>query len=152
MRRLSLALGAKEMNMARRQLKAIHCTVWRDRRIVFRYKEGRWDIFESIRPWDIREALKVSLEKVEKAVPGSLKIAANLDDKHWQSNRRRTRRYIAESPDLLYIESPHLQAQSEAVAGYHVLTNIPWRDVPHILRLVCEAAEIEYGSLANISF
>lgn len=119
---------------------------------MFRYSQGRWDVFESLRPWDIREALRVSLERVEEAVPGSLEKAVVLDDKNWQSQKRRTRRYIAESPDLLYIDSPHLQAQSEAVSGYHVLTNIPWRDVPHILRLVCEAAEIEYGSLANISF
>ncbi|WP_156782818.1 hypothetical protein [Acidihalobacter yilgarnensis] len=138
--------------MAHRQLKAIHCTVWKDRRIVFRYKDGRWDIFESIRPWDIRDALKTSLERIEEAVPGSMEKASSLDDKNWQSNKRRTRRYIAETPDLLYIESPHLQAQSEAVAGYHVLTNIPWRDVPHILRLACQAAEIDYGTLSNISF
>ena len=138
--------------MENRKLKALHCTVWKDRRIVFRYKDGRWDIFESIRPWDIREALKISLERIEEAVPGSIQKAANLDDKNWQSNNRRTRRYIAETPDLLYIGSPHLQAHSAEVAGYHVLTNIPWRDVPRILRLACEASEIEYGTLGNFSF
>ena len=140
------------MNTTKRQLKAIHCIVRKDPRIVFRYKDGRWDVFESLRPWGIREALKISLERVEAAVPGALEKAAHLDDKNWQSNRRRSRRYIAESPELLYIESPHLQAQSEAVSRYHVLTNIPWRDVPLILRLACQAAEIEYGALSNISF
>jgi hypothetical protein len=52
---------------------------------------------------------------------------------------------------LLCINSPHLQGQSESIAGYHVLTIIQWRDVPHIIKLVCRAAAIEYGSTANIS-
>ena len=140
------------MNTTSRQLVAVHCSVRKERRIVFRYKMQRWDIFESLRPWDIREALKVTLEKIEEAIPGAVAKAAALDDKNWLSNKRRTRRYIAESPDLIYIDSPHLQAQSEQIAKHHVLTNIPWRDVPDILRLVCKAAGVEYGSLANLTF
>ena len=106
---------------------------------------------ESLRPWDIREALHVSLERVEEVLPGSLENACKIDDENWLSGSRRTRRYIAESPELLYIESPHLQSQSEEVSGYYVTTNIPWRDVPGIFRLLCEAAGIEYGPLANVS-
>ncbi len=66
--------------MAGKELKALHCTVWKDRRIVFRYKNGRWDIFESFRPWDIREALKIGLEKIEESNPGAIAKAAELDD------------------------------------------------------------------------
>jgi hypothetical protein len=139
------------MDTTDRQLVALHCTVWKAKRIVFRYKAGRWEVFESLRPWDIREALKVSLERIDDAFPGGLAKAAELDDANWQASKRRTRRYIAESPDLIYIDSPHLQAQLETVRGFYVPTNIPWRDVPGILRLVCKAAGIEYGSLANIT-
>ncbi len=138
--------------MAGKELKALHCTVWKDRRIVFRYKNGRWDIFESFRPWDIREALKIGLEKIEESIPGAIAKAAELDDQEWQTNKRRSRRYIAETPDLLYIESPHLKQQAEPVGNYYVITNIPWRDVPHILSLACRAADIEYGSLSNLTF
>jgi hypothetical protein len=140
------------MTTASQKLVALHCSVWKEKRIVLRYKGGRWEVFESLRPWDIREALKISLEKIEKAVPGAVAKAAKLDDRNFMSKKRRTRRYIAESPDLLYIESPHLREHAEKVAGHYVVTNIPWRDVPHILRLACTAADIEYGSLANISF
>ena len=139
------------MDTAVRELVALHCTVWRARRIVFCYRTGRWEIFESLRPWDIREALRISLEKIDDAFPGALARAAQLDDANWQANKRRTRRYIAESPDLVYIDSPHLQAQLEPVRGFYVPTNIPWRDIPSILRLACKAAGIEYGSLANIT-
>jgi hypothetical protein len=138
--------------MGDRQLIAVHCGVWRTKRIVFRFKDQRWDIFESFRPWDIREALKVTLEKVEKNIPGVLQKATEIDDQEWQSNRRRTRRYIAETPELLYIDSPHLTSQAEPVASYYVVTNISWRDVPGILRLVCKAGHIGYGSLAEVSF
>lgn len=139
------------MNTTRHHLSGVHWSVFKNRRIVFRYKEQRWDIFESFRPWDIPEALKTSLERIEESHPGALANAANLDDKNWQTSRRRTRRYVAESPNLIYIDSPHLQAQSVAVAGYYVPTNIPWRDVPNILGLICTTAGIECGSVSKIN-
>jgi len=145
-----IVFGARKIKTVNRQLLAIHYRS-KDHCISFHYKAQRWDVFESFHPWDISEAFKTTLERIEEAKPGAISRAADLDDKNWQSNKRRTRRYIAESPDLLYINSPHLQAQSESIAGYHVLTNIPWRDVPHILQLVCRAAGIGYGSPANIS-
>ena len=151
-RPLTASVGARTMNETNRQLVALHCSVWKNRRIVFRYKKQRWKVLESFHPWDIREALRISLKRIEEEVPGALAKAAALDDQNWQSNKRRTRRYIAESPDLIYIDSPKLLAQSECVAGYYVPTNIPWRDVPDILRLCCKAAEIEYGSLSKITF
>lgn len=141
------------MNTPQKKLIALHCSVLRrEKRLVFRYKSGRWDLFESLRPWDIREALKVGLEKIEDAFPGAVAKAAALDDKNFQTNKRRTRRYIAEHQDLLYIDSPHLIDQSECVAGHWVVTNIPWRDVSAILKLVCESAQMQYGSLSGISF
>lgn len=72
---------------------------------MFRYKNERWDIFESLRPWDIREAIKIGLQRIEDAVPGTLEKAAELDDQNWRNNKRRTRRYIAEASELLYIDS-----------------------------------------------
>jgi hypothetical protein len=144
-----IAFGVRKTDTASRQLVAIHYNS-KDRCIAFHYKEQRWDVFESLRLWDIPEAFRITLGRIEEAKPGTLVKAAALDDKNWQSSKRRTRRYISESPELLYINSPHLQAQSEEIAGYHVLTNIPWRDIPHILQLVCNAAAIEYGSPVNI--
>ena len=94
--------------MTNRQLVAVHCSVSKVRRIVFHYKMERWEIFESIRPWSIREALRISLQRIDEAMPGTLEKAAVVDDKNWQRNRLRTRRYIAASADLLYIGSPHL--------------------------------------------
>ncbi len=138
--------------MTDRKLVALYSSVRRDRRIVFRYKDRRWEFFESMRPWDIREALRVSLKKIEEAVPESISKAAAIDDKNWQSTKLRRRRYIAESRDLLYIESPHLRSQAEPVAGHYVLTNISWAAVPEVLRLACKGANIEYGALSNITF
>lgn len=123
-----------------------------NKRLVFHYRVGRWDVFESLKPWDIREALSITLHKIEEAAPGSISKAAALDDKNFQSNKKRTRRYIADRQDLLYIDSPHLQQQSENVGDHWVVTNIPWRDVSSILELACKAAGIRFGSLSEISF
>jgi hypothetical protein len=140
------------VNSIRRKLIAIHCSVRKDQRLIFRYKVGRWEHFESLTAWDIREALRTTMERVEEAVPGTVAKAAAIDDENWKNNKRRSRRYIAESPDLLYIDSPHLESQSEGIAGYFVVTNIPWRDFPGIVRLLCQAAEIRYGSVSDIAF
>lgn len=140
------------MNAPRKELKSIYASFWRGKRIVFRYSKGRWGIYEAVSPWEIGEALSISLQKIEEAFPGSLEKAAQVDDKNWQCSKSRSRRYIAESPDLLYIASPHLKRQSVAISGFHVVTNISWAAVPNILRLVCDAAGIEYGNLSNISF
>jgi hypothetical protein len=119
---------------------------------VLRHKGIRWETFEVFYPRSIPHALTTTLAKIEEAVPGALKKADALDDKEWQTSKRRQRRYVAESPDLLYIGSPHLKRQSERVGDYHVITNIPWRDVPEILRLVCKAAEIECQYLSKFPF
>jgi hypothetical protein len=140
------------LSTAGRKLTAIYCSVWKTPRIVLHFKQQRWDVYESLRLWNIREALSVTLEQIESAYPGSLKKASEIDDKNWLKKTRRTRRYIAESPDLIYINRPHLAAQSQGVRGYHVPTNIPWRDVPIILRLVCRAAGLVYGTVASIKF
>ena len=88
------------MNTINGQLDAIYCRVATDRRIVFGYRKQRRQIFESIRPWDIREALQIGLKTIEEAFPGALAKASALDDDDWLSSRSRTRRYIAESPDV----------------------------------------------------
>lgn len=119
---------------------------------MFRYSQRPWQFFESFRPRDIREALRVTLEKIEEANPGALAKASVLDDKNWLLNKRRTRRYVAESADLIYIDSPHFRNQTVQIAGHHVVTNIPWRNVRVALMLVGKAVGVEYGSLSKLSF
>lgn len=143
----------KRQPIAKRILKGIYYRVWgQEKRIVLKYRSRRWEFFDSLHPWSIGEALHETLERVEEAVPGSLEKAARCDDEDWLANERRTRRRIAESPDLLYINSPHLNRYCQAVAGYYVITNISWQDVPEILQLVCKAAGIECRPLAEVRF
>ena len=137
------------------ELKGVYFSPWwKNRRLIFRFREhGRWERFEAFRPWEVREALKVALERIEESVPGALSKAAELDDQEFQSNARRKRRYIAENKDLLYLNSPHLtERSSEPVKDHWVVTNIAWRDVPSIIRLVCEAAGVTYEPLGNLRF
>lgn len=138
-------------NIFPRKLVGVYATFWKDRRLAFQYRQGRWDQYEVVRPWDIREAIHETLERLELASPGTLAKAAALDDKNWLASKRRTRRYIADRPELLYIDSPHLIKQSEAVMGFYAATNLPWRQVPDTLRLACQAAGIPYGSFSALT-
>ncbi len=137
------------------ELQAIYFSPWMiPRRLVFRFKvDFRREIFEVFRPLEIREALKEGLERIEQSIPGSLAKACQLDDEDFQSNKRRKRRYIAEEKDLLYLDNPRLtEKATQPVADFWVITNIAWRDVPNILRLVCRAAGIQYGAISKIGF
>jgi hypothetical protein len=139
------------MSGMQRQLTAIYYSVNRkERRIVFRYHAGRWNCLESFQPLDIRDALQTSLERIEEFKPGTFARAASLDDTEFQSNKLRTRRYISEDQDLLYIECPHLKEQSLFVAGYWIVTNISWGWVPNIIRLACQAAEVGAYPLSDL--
>lgn len=134
-----------------RKLKTVYCTIWRERRLGFHYTQGRWAYYEVIRLHDIREAIRMTLERLEQGYPGALAKAAEIDDHNWLKNKRRTRRYIADMPEHIYIDSPHLIAQSEAVCGFHVPTNISWVQVPEILRLACQGAGIQYASFRSLT-
>ena len=136
------------MNKSQRRLLAVYARVSSNKRIIFRYQMGRWDYVDSFHPHTIGEALKVAFERIEEARPGTLARAAQLDDDDFQTNKRRKRRYVAESRDLLYIESPYLEPESDTASGYWFITNIPWSNVPAMLRLACKAAEVQYGLVA----
>jgi hypothetical protein len=134
-----------------RRLKAVYGTFRRDKRIALQYRQGRWDQYEVVKPLDIRDAIRISLEAIETSHPGALQKTAAIDDKNWMKSKQRTRRYIAERADLIYIDSPHLIAQSEAVCGFHVPTNLPWKQVWVVLDLACQGAGIPYGSFSKLS-
>lgn len=116
---------ATSKNTPGRKLVAIQFFGVKAKIIVFYYKTARWEYFETFAPRSIREALKVSLKIIDDEFPGALDKAAKLDDKDWQADRKRTRRYVAENPDIIYIDSPHLQGQVENVKGFFLPTNIP---------------------------
>src|SRR5262245_61969201 len=70
--------------------------------IVFHFRNGHWDVFESLAPFTIQDAFERVLKVVEEAVPGTLAKATELDDANWMKPLRK-RRYIAENLDVLYI-------------------------------------------------
>jgi hypothetical protein len=113
------------------------------RGLVFHFKEGRWDIYESYTPATIADAFETAFTKIEDAVPGSLAKAEELDDAKWLKTSSRKRRYIARDPSLLYIDKPHLRSKAAKVYGFFIVTNIDWPDVPDIIKLGCKAAGIQ---------
>lgn len=133
------------------RLKSVYYRTRQKPRLVFRYHHGLWERLDVLQPFDIPHALKQAFQLIETAYPGSIALASEADLKVFNQSSHRTRRYIAQSPDLLCPDSPHLRNQSVEVHGYHVLTNIPWRDVPGILKLVCDAAKSDCAPLSQLT-
>jgi hypothetical protein len=69
--------------------------------LVFHFKERRWEVFESYQPFDIADALKVALGRIDEAIPGTLARAAKIDDDNWMRKKSRKRHYIAEERRVL---------------------------------------------------
>lgn len=72
--------------------------------------------------------------------------AQELDDKAFQESRHKTRRYVADRRDLLYINSPHLTDHSMYVLGCWVATNVGRKEVYGIIDLACTAAGVKHES------
>ena len=121
------------------------------KRLVFEYEEGRFNVFESFQPSSIAEALQVSLERIEEAYPGSIEKAARSHVVIRLFGGDRTLRWIAKRTDPLVPNNPYSSEKRLEVAGCGVSTNIAWVDIPEVLKVVCKAAGIKYGSLADIA-
>jgi hypothetical protein len=126
------------------KLIALHFSERKFRRVVFVYTDGRWTIHKTFLPWNIGDAFRTCFERLEEAVPGAVLKAAEVDKQNVETNSRRKRRYIASSRELVYPDRPDLRSQSVEVAGHWMPTNIASREVPGILRLVCDAADIKF--------
>ena len=120
------------------------------RTISFRYEKPGWVISEKFHPSSVRETLRTTLETVEEAIPGSIAKAAELDDANQQFSKKQERRYVAETPDLLYLGSPHLAERYAELAGdYYVDTHHGWPSISKILNLICDAADIRFDEAAR---
>jgi hypothetical protein len=91
------------------------------------------------------------IEVLAQESPGFMQRFAELDDKKFMASPHKTRRYIAERRDLLYINAPHLTARHSAqLLGYWYVTNIGRPEVGAIAGLACEAAGVPRNSISNL--
>jgi hypothetical protein len=99
------------------------------------------EVFELYKPKTLHEFVSQLLTVLSFTRADFMRRVAQLDDEEFQQSRHRTRRYIAEHRDVLYIDSKHLtEAHSEQVLGYWIATNIGRKEVGKIVGLACHAA------------
>ena len=119
---------------------AIHRKVSADRELLEIYK-----------PRTLHEFVSQLLTALNSTCPDFMSRVAQLDDKQFQESKHKSRRYIAEHRDVLYIGSPHLtEKHSELVLGYWVATNIGRKEVGTIIGLACKAAGVKRESISKV--
>lgn len=82
--------------------------------------------------------------------PRFMARVSNLDDDQFMQSKHKTRRYVAESRELLYIATPSLGEQSAQVLGYWVAMNIGRSEVDRIVSFACKAAGLERKSIYSL--
>lgn len=119
--------------------------------VIHRRVSAERELFEVYKPPTLREFVSQLLTVLSSTGREFMRKVAKLDDEKSQESRHKSRRYIAEDRDVLYIESPHLTKKySEQVLGYWVATNIGQKEVGVIARLACQAAGVKREGISKI--
>ena len=122
------------------------------RRFVIHRKLGSHrEIFEVYKPHTLRNFVSQLLTVLSSTRSDFMSRVAALDDKQFQESKHKTRRYVAEHRDILYISSEHLtEKNSEQVLGYWVATNIGRKEVGTIVGFACQAAGVPRESISKL--
>lgn len=109
------------------------------------------ELFELYKPRTLHDFVSQLLTVLSSIRPDFMSKVAELDDKLFQESKHKSRRYVAEHRDVLYIGSPHLtEKHSEQVLGYWVATNIGRKEVGTIIGLACQAACVRRESISKV--
>ena len=100
----------------------------------------------------LREMITDVLTVLNPTHPDFMTRLQQLDDEEHQNSRHRSRRYIADRRDLLYINSPPLTEKfSIKVLDFWVATNINRKVANHIVWLACKAAGLQRENIAKLA-
>ena len=73
-----------------------------------------------------------------------------METDRWQASKHKSRPYVVDRADLIYMNSPHLKDKSFEFCGYWVATNLGHKEVWSLVHMACEAAEVRYQSLTPV--
>jgi hypothetical protein len=139
--------------MAEERIVAVHVgLIRRPRRFAVQRKNsaGR-DSYEVFIPQTLKEYVVQLLTVLNGVHPDFMARLAQLDDKQWMKSKHKTRRYVAEHRDHVYINTEWLTDQhTEKVLGYWVATNIGRKEAWAIIGLACEAAGVRQESIYRL--
>ena len=122
------------------------------RRFVIHRKLGPGrEVFDMYKPSSLHAFVSQLLTALSATRTDFMSTVAKLDDEQFQQSKHKTRRYIAEHRDVLYINSEHLtEKHSEQVLGYWVATNIGRKEVGTIIGIACQAAGVKRETISKL--
>jgi hypothetical protein len=111
--------------------------------------QDRYDVY---RPWDKIDIVRDLIQLLEKEIKDFLPKYSAVDEKYYKSSSHRVRRYISKERKELYPtqDEKFMKTYSYSIKGYWVGTNIGAREITQYVREMCEACEIEFGTISEI--
>jgi hypothetical protein len=104
------------------------------------------------RPSSLGQFVANLLDVFSKDSPHFLKTVSELDDRAFMGSKHKTRRYVAESKELLYIGNPKLADKfARQQSGLWFVTNISAKDTSRIAHMVARAARVPCESLSTLT-
>lgn len=101
-------------------------------------------VYEVRRYWSYGDFVCGLVRELSKGDQDFVAKIMERDDAYWKNSEHKTRRYIAERHDLLYIGSPHLTEQhSKKVGEVWVATNIGRKEALAVSNMAAAARGIK---------
>ena len=136
-----------------KKIVGVYASVFRAPRrlVIHRQPAIRHEQYDAYRPYTLKELLFELFDALHAHDANFLDKLDKLDDAEFQRSRHRTRRYLAEDKDVLYINSPHLTAKHvERFRGYWFATNIGGKEAGRTIGLACKAAGVKHSGISAI--
>lgn len=118
--------------------------------VIHRKISAEREIYEVYKPSTLHGFVSQLFTVLSSTRSDFMSRVAALDDQQFQESKHKTRRYVAEHRDVLYINSEHLtEKNSKQVLGYWTATNIGRKEVGTIIGYACQAAGVPRESISR---
>jgi hypothetical protein len=140
--------------MARRLIKMHTQLLAKPYRVALRYIDtsGPKEVVELYRYFSYGDLAVGLLTNLAVEDPAFLSKVSQIDDKRFMASPHKTRRYIADQREHLYINSPHLEKHSRKVQEHWVVTNIGRLEVLAIASAAAAATGAKRLPLSELQF
>lgn len=108
--------------------------------------------FDVYRPRTLGDFVYELLSIFSAESPSFMEAIAKIDDNEFMGSKHKSRRYIADQKDLLYIGNPKLaEKYAREQDGYWFITNIGAKETRRFARMAAKAAGVPCGSISKVS-
>lgn len=109
--------------------------------VVRRRMSTTHEIFDVYRPHSLGDFVSELLQIFADDSTDFLEKVSRIDDRDFMASKHKTRRYIAERKDLLYIDNPQLaERHARQHSGYWFITNIGTKEAHRFAQMISEAS------------